>query len=289
VDTYRKIRNTFRYLLSNLYDFEDEKHGVPFEKMHPLDRWAMVKADRLVGTVTDLYERFEFHQIYREVYNFCVVDLSAYYLDALKDTLYTAKADSWLRRSAQTALFYILARLVKLVAPVMPFTADEVWRSYKLEEGVATVHASAWPVSEGIRSEGEFEEWEHIREIRDAITPFLEKQRENKTIGAGLEAKVIFSVEDPKSAEILHRHEKELARVLVVSQVEWAAEALAGMEASEGLSAVFQTKLKLNVLVTKADGAKCVRCWNYSAFVGRDAAHPALCSKCVEVFKAPNR
>ncbi len=289
VDTYRKIRNTFRYLLSNLYDFEVAKNQISFEKMHPLDRWAMVKADRLVGTVTDLYERFEFHQIYREVYNFCVVDLSAYYLDALKDTLYTAKADSWLRRSAQTALFYILARLVKLVAPILPFTADEVWRSYELEEGVATVHASAWPVSEGIRPAGEFEEWEHIREVRDAITPFLEKMRENKTIGAGLEAKVIFSVEDPKSAEILHRYEKELARVLVVSQVEWAAEALAGMEASEGLSAVFQTKLKLKVLVTKAEGAKCIRCWNYSAFVGSDPEHPALCSKCVEVFQGPKR
>lgn len=289
VDTYRKLRNTFRYLLSNLYDFDHSKHQVPFAKMHPLDRWAMVKTDQLVRTVTDLYDRFEFHQIYREIYNFCVVDLSAYYLDALKDTLYTAAADSWLRRSAQTALFYILVRLVKLVAPILPFTADEVWRSYKLEEGVATVHASAWPVPGEAHEAREFREWEHIREIRDAITPFLEKQRENKMIGAGLEAKVIFSVEDPKSAEILLRYEKELARVLVVSQVSLATEALAGMEASEGVSAVFQTKLKLHVQVTKAEGAKCVRCWNYSAFVGSDPEHPALCSKCIEVFQEPKR
>ncbi|MBU9889412.1 MAG: isoleucine--tRNA ligase [Candidatus Omnitrophica bacterium] len=285
VDTYRKIRNTFRYLLSNLYDFDVMRHRVPIEKLHPLDRWAIVKADRLVRTVTDLYEHFEFHQIYREIYDFCVSDLSAYYLDALKDTLYTAAADAWLRRSAQSALHTILERLVKLVAPILPFTADEVWRVYPLESGVGTVHASAWPLCGEEQFSQEFVEWEHIREIRDAITPFLEKQREQKKIGSGLEAKVIFSVEDPKSAEILHRYEKELARVLVVSQVSIATEVPAGLEVSESVSAVFQTKLRLHVGVTKAEGSKCVRCWNYSASVGNDSEHPALCPKCVEAFR----
>jgi isoleucyl-tRNA synthetase len=284
VDTYRKIRNTFRYFLSNLYDFDPAKHSVSYEKLHPLDRWAMAKTDHLVTAVTDLYERFEFHEIYREVYDFCVADLSAYYLDALKDTLYTAAPDSWLRRSAQTAFFYMLSRLVKIVAPILPFTADEVWRSYKLED-VTTVHASAWPVPQVSKTDKEFRDWEHLREIRNAVTPFLEKKREAKEIGAGLEAKVILTAEDPESAEILHRYEKELARVFVVSQVALETKAVEGMEAAEGVSAVLQKKFGLKVLVTKAEGEKCVRCWNYSSSLGRDPEHVSLCPKCVEAVR----
>ncbi|MFH0985744.1 MAG: isoleucine--tRNA ligase [Candidatus Omnitrophota bacterium] len=282
VDTYRKIRNTFRYFLSNLYDFDSAKNSVAYEKLHPLDRWAMAKADHLVASVTELYERFEFHEIYREVYDFCVADLSAYYLDALKDTLYTAAPDAWLRRSAQTAFFYILSRLVKIVAPILPFTADEVWRSYKLEEGVTTVHASAWPVSGDVRTGSEIRDWEHLREIRNAVTPFLEKKREAKEIGAGLEAKVVLTAEDPESAEILGRYKKDLARVFVVSQVVLETKALEGMEAAEGLSAALQKKFGLRVLVTRAEGAKCARCWNYSSSLGQDPGHPSLCPKCVE-------
>ena len=289
VDAYRKIRNTFRYFLSNLYDFDPVKHSVPYEKLHPLDRWAMAKTDHLVASVTELYERFEFHEIFREVYDFCVTDLSSFYLDALKDTLYTAAPDAWLRRSAQTAFFDILARLVKIVAPILPFTSEEVWKSYKLEAGVVTVHASAWPVAREGESDAEFREWEHLREIRQWVTPFLEKKREAKEIGAGLEAKVTLTAEDPGSAEILKRYEKELARVLVVSQVVLETRTVEGMEAVEGLSAVFQKKLRLKVLVTKADGAKCVRCWNYSAALGRDPEHVALCPKCVEAVRAPGR
>jgi isoleucyl-tRNA synthetase len=285
VDTYRKIRNTFRYLLSNLYDFDSAQHKVAYEKMHPLDRWAMTRTDHLVATVTDLYEKFEFHQIYREVYDFCVTDLSAYYLDALKDTLYTAAPNAWLRRSAQTALFDILARLVKIMAPILPFTADEVWGSYRLEEGIATVHASAWPSFRDGKAEKEFQEWEHLREVRNTVTLFLEKKREAKEIGAGLEAKVILTAEDPKSAEILHRYEKELARVFVVSQVILATQAVEGTEAAEGFSAVFQKKFGLKALVTQADGAKCVRCWNYSSSLSGDPEYVSLCPKCVEAVK----
>jgi len=285
VDTYRKIRNTFRYFLSNLYDFEAGKHSVSYEKLHPLDRWAMAKTDHLVASVTDLYERFEFHEIYREVYDFCVVDLSAYYLDALKDTLYTAAPDSWFRRSAQTAFLYILSRLVKIVAPILPFTADEVWKSYKLEERVTTVHASAWPAAPSGQTGKEFRDWEHLREVRNAVTPFLEKKREAKEIGSGLEAKVILTAEDPDSAEILHRYEKELARVFVVSQVALETKAVEGMEAAEGLSAALQKKFGLRVFVTQAEGLKCVRCWNYSSSLGRDPEHSSLCPKCVEAIR----
>jgi len=286
VDTYRKIRNTFRYLLSNLYDFDVAKNAVAHEKMHPLDRWAMARADLLVAAVTDLYERFEFHEIYRKVYDFCVSDLSSYYLDALKDTLYTAPPDSWLRRSAQTALFGILSRLARIVAPILPFTADEVWKAYELEKGILTVHASSWPVPLDVKTGEEFRDWEFLREVRNAVTPFLEKKRESKEIGAGLEAKVILTAEDPGMAEILYRYEKELARVFVVSQVVLEKQSLEGMEAAEGLSAVLQKKLGLKVLVTKADGDKCVRCWNYSSSLGKDPECASLCPKCTEAVRA---
>lgn len=288
VDAYRKIRNTYRYLLSNLYDFDVTKDALPFEKQHPVDRWVVGKADQLVKTVTDLYERFEFHQIYREIYNFCVVDLSAYYLDILKDTLYTAAPGAWLRRSAQTSLHYVLSRLVKLTAPIMPFTSDEVWNAYKLEPGVPSVHASSWPVpqEQPVHQNSEYMDWEHIREIRDAVTPYLEKKREAKTIGAGLEAKVMVTVDLPKSADILHRNEKDLARVFVVSQVSLDEVAFAGVEATEIFSAVLQEKLKLKVIVTQADGLKCVRCWNYSTAVGQHPEHPQLCPKCIEALQS---
>ncbi|OQA57686.1 MAG: Isoleucine--tRNA ligase [Candidatus Omnitrophica bacterium ADurb.Bin277] len=285
VDAYRKFRNTYRYLLSNLYDFDIVKDAVSFEKQHPLDRWVIGKTDQLVKTVTGLYEDFEFHQIYREIYNFCVVDLSAYYLDILKDTLYTAAPASWIRRSAQTSLHYVLARLVKLTAPIMPFTSDEVWKSYVLEPGVPTVHASAWPAVQTHKAT-EFSDWEHIREIRDAVTPFLEKQREAKVIGAGLEAKVTLAVDLPESAEILKAYEKELARVFVVSRASLERAVRQGMETAENFSAVFQKKMKLGVSVCKADGVKCVRCWNYSPEVGKHAGYEALCPKCVEAVQS---
>jgi isoleucyl-tRNA synthetase len=174
---------------------------------------------------------------------------------------------------------------VKIVAPILPFTSDEVWKSYKLEEGVTTVHASAWPVAQEMKAGNDFRDWEHLRELRNAITPFLEKKREAKEIGAGLEAKVVLTVEDPKSAEILHRYEKELARVFVVSQVVLETKTVEGMEAAESVSAVFQKKFGLKVLVTKAEGAKCVRCWNYSSSLGRDPEHVSLCPKCVEALR----
>ncbi len=285
VDAYRKIRNTFRYLLSNLYDFDVTKHAVPNDALHPLDVWAKVKAEQLACRVTKLYENFEFHQIYREIYEFCVVDLSAYYLDALKDTLYTDAPNSWLRRSAQTVLYDILKKLVKLVAPILSFTADEVWKAYSFEDGQTTVHASEWPKIDEVKSEEVFNEWEVVREIRNTVTPFLEKQREAKVIGAGLEAKVTLATSDDETLRILKKYAKELPRVFVVSQVLVADKADSKMEAAESVSVNLKRKIPFNVCVEKAEGKKCVRCWNYSVKIGESSEHSELCPKCVEAIK----
>lgn len=283
-DAYRKIRNTLRYLLSNLYDFNIKENKVPIDKLHPLDRWVIGEVDSLVEKVTESYESFEFHQIYKDIYEFCIVDLSSYYLDVLKDTLYTLAPNAWLRRSAQTALFYILSRLVKLIAPIMSFTADEVWRAYPLEDGVSSVHVSEWPIKTE-EKEDAFGVWEHIRELRDALNPFIEKKREDKIIGGNLDAKIIFHLDSEKSIKIIDEYIKELPRMFVVSQVERIDNAEETLETVELVSKALEEKIKLSVSVLKADGEKCVRCWNYSKKIGDNTEFPDVCPKCIEALK----
>ncbi len=281
-DQYRKIRNTFRYLLSNLYDFNPDRDAVALEKLHPLDLWAAASVEELVREVSAAYEAFAFHQIYRSIHDFCSVDLSAYYFDILKDTLYTARRDSPVRRSAQSALFRILSKLVRLAAPIMPFTADEVWRSFTILPGSPSVHTADFSGFEELAParRQEISDWEKIRAIRNAITPFLEKKREAALIGSSLDAKVGITASDPGIAALLQTHLKDLPRVFIVSQVEWLAAESEGTE-----EAVLAGMGTLKVLIARADGAKCVRCWNYSAAVGGDAAHPGLCTKCLDAVK----
>ena len=200
-DAYRKIRNTLRYILSNLFDFKVAEHAVADDEMHPLDRWAVGRVRELAGRVTESYSSFSFNQVYREIYHFCVTDLSAYYLDILKDTLYVHSPNAWIRRSAQTALHEIYGTLVKLIAPILVFTADEAWRVRPADEAIS-VHDSSWPQShsrsvpsaqpqndKSVVQSGETD-WDFICELRDAVAPFLEAQREAKMISANLEAQV---------------------------------------------------------------------------------------------------
>ena len=288
-DAYRKIRNTFRYILSNLYDFDAVKDALPLEKLHPLDRWAMSVTDAVVLDVLKDYDAFRFHQIYQHVYHFSVVQLSGYYFDVLKDTLYTGAKNSFLRRSAQTTLFYILSRLVKVLAPILPFTSEEVWQAYPLEAGVPSVHAGVipenWERAQTVHAD--FAEWSDLRSLRDAVTPVLEKKRAEKLIGAGLEAKVKLFTPHAQAAELIQKYLKELPRVFVVSQVEWdtAAGASTGADDTVYTSALWGGEIPLKIWAGRADGNKCVRCWNYSAVVGTDREHPGLCGKCLEAVR----
>ena len=287
-DAYRKIRNTFRYILSNLYDFDPAQHAIEVDKLHPLDYWAIQETNREVLTVLQDYDRFHFLQIYQHIYHFSVLQLSGYYFDVLKDTLYTAPKDSFLRRSAQTALHYILGRLVKVLAPILPFTTEEVWQAYPLESGVSSVHASEIPKSWGEEPSVLFDvmDWRDIRNLRNAVTPVLELKREQKLIGAGLEAKVRLFTAHPEAAAAIKKHLAELPRVFVVSQVEWMDEVPEDAVATQYQTKFLDGAIALKVWVGRAEGNKCVRCWNYSKIVGTHAEHPGLCGKCLEALSA---
>ncbi len=282
-DSYRKIRNTFRYILSNLYDFNPKTDALGFDHLNPLDQWAMSLTDETALKVEKSYEEFNFHEIYQQVHNFCTVDLSSYYFDILKDCLYTGRKDGDLRRSAQTGLFYILKNMVKWLAPVLPMTMDEVWQSFPMEEGTASVHESLWTLKTG--SWKGYSDWSHIRRVRDTVTPALEKKRSSGVIGASLDAKIFLKTDHAELAKILQANWGELARVLIVSQVEPLKEGSADMDMEKLAYSFNGVETQISVSVLKADGLKCVRCWNYSAVVGTDSEHPGLCQKCLDAVR----
>ena len=283
-DSYRKIRNTFRYLLGNLSDFDPKEDRIPFEKLHPLDQWAIHKAKTLSYYVDQDYKKFDFHSVFQASYDFCSIDLSSYYFDILKDTLYTAKKDSWPRRSAQTALFEILSQLTRVLAPILPFTMDEVWKLYSVEEKTVSVHQAEMAVPEQLPEvTPNYSIWNVIRRVRDALMVSIEKKRTEGLIGSSLDAKISIKTQDKKLDEILKQNWKELDRAFIVSQVH-------EMEDVRGEEIVVDVhdgpQAKLFVCVEKADGQKCERCWHYSVKVGSFTEHPTLCERCIEAVQA---
>ncbi len=283
-DSYRKIRNTFRYMLGNLSDFDSKKDRVAFEKLHPLDQWAVSLADRLSSAVDESYNQFNFLKGYQRVYDFCSIDLSSYYFDILKDTLYTARKDSFLRRSAQTGLFEILRRLVKTLAPILSFTTDEVWQSFPIEGGMKSVHESLWDIPKTPLTSKSFEDWQKIRTVRDAIMPSIEKKRTTGLIGSSLDAKIYIKTDHSDLSRTLKDNWKELERIFIVSQVHWMDNDSQDREEISCLLPASAEQAKVSIVVGKADGAKCERCWHYSVQVGHFPGHPTLCERCIEAI-----
>lgn len=280
-DSYRKIRNTFRYLLGNLADFDASKNRVEWNQLHPLDRWAIIRADKLSAEVNRSYEAFDFHTVFQQLYDYCSLDLSSYYFDILKDTLYTAGKNSYLRRSAQTGLYEILNRLARLFAPVLSFTMDEVWHSYPLSDNLKSVHQSNLILPKDVAKESSqktFLDWQRIRDVRNAIMPSLEKKRNSNLIGSSLDAKIYIQTQDSELRRILKVNLAELRRVFIVSQIYWMETDRQGSETIE----------QLVVSVEKAEGAKCERCWNYSVHVGTSTEHPSLCERCLDAIEGLN-
>lgn len=281
-EAYRKIRNTSRFLLGNLFDFDPAKDMVSYDKLPEIDRWALLRLQRLIEKVLAGYRDYEFHVVYHAVHGFCTVDMSALYLDIIKDRLYTFGADSVQRRAAQTVLYQVLDALVRLITPILAYTAEEIWRYVpKVKDAPISVQLTDMPQINEDYLDPELEnKWERILMVRSVVTRSLEVARREKTIGNSLEALVELYV-DNELYNFLSSLEEDLATIFIVSGVklkQWEGPMPEGTDVSEEVPG-------LGVFVAKASGAKCERCWVYHEGVGKDNEHPALCPRCLEVIK----
>jgi isoleucyl-tRNA synthetase len=285
-ENYRKIRNTFRYILGNLGDFDPEADAVPFDQMEELDQYMLRQTCAFIADVTNWYNDTElaFHKIYQRVNNFCIVDLSAFYFDVLKDRLYISGPKSRGRRSAQTAIWQIGEALVRAVAPIMSFTTEEVWQYLpKVKYREESVHLAKFygeadvvgvlssDRESHLRGDAQKRDWSELRAVRDIVLKALEEARNNKLIGTGLEAQVTVTASDPVYS-VLSRHAGDLRYLFIVSAVHLV------QASGNGTGGV-------HVEVKKADGLKCERCWNYSIHVGEDKTYPTVCERCSAVLK----
>lgn len=276
-DAYRRIRNTARFLLSNLNGFDPATDLVPFEQMVDLDRWVVDAAARLQDEIIEAYEEYRFHNVYQKVHNFCVQELGGFYLDIIKDRQYTTGADSLPRRSCQTAMYLIAEALVRWIAPVLAFTAEEIWQNLPGEHN-ESVMLSTW--FEGLARLPEGAEldqgyWQQLMQVKTAVNKELENQRNAKVIGGNLQAEVTLYAA-PELAEQLTKLSDELRFVLITSTASVASLAEAPTEAVE-------TEVEgLKLLVKKSEQPKCGRCWHHRADVGVNAAHPEICGRCVD-------
>jgi isoleucyl-tRNA synthetase len=274
-DGYRKLRNTARFALGNLHGFDPARDSVPAEEMLETDRWALAKLDEVIQTVREAYEAYEFHTVYHTLYNFSTVTLSARYFDILKDRLYTFSPRNFARRSAQTALFRIVDSLARMLAPLLVFTADEIWENLPVDNTrAAFVHLALLPEASGPSDESLMANWERLFEIRDEVLQSLEEARIAKQIGSSLEARLEISAAED-SYDLLLRYRDELRYIFIVSQVEV-------VNSDEGASGVV-------VKVFPAEGRKCERCWNYSTRVGESARYPEVCERCVTALEEIER
>ncbi len=275
VEAYRRIRNTSRFILGNLYDFNPDTDKTPYEGMAEMDRWILHRLQEVVRRVREAYEQYQFHVVYYTLYNFCTVDLSSLYLDVLKDRLYTSKASSIARRSAQTAMTTVLETMVQLLAPILTFTAEEIWQALPAYSGKAeSVHLTCFPeVNEAFLQAELAETWKTLITVKGEVAKAIETARQNKILGHSLDAAVFIGVPE-KLRAILEMHREDLRALLIVSDVQIVAEQTGGN--------AFQSAeiAGLSVSVSRAAGEKCHRCWVYSETVGSIAEHPTLCKRC---------
>ncbi|MGA2326347.1 MAG: isoleucine--tRNA ligase [Bryobacteraceae bacterium] len=270
-EAYRKLRNTFRYALGNLWDFDPAQDAVPTAELPELDRWILLQAEQLVRDCRRWYEELAFHRIYHAIYDFATTELSAVYFDVLKDRLYTTAPRSRARRSAQTALYRINYALVRLAAPLLSYTAEEVWQHMRKPAGApSSVHLALFPEPEeltaglGEAARNRSRNWERLMTVRESVLKSLETARQEKFIGAPLEARVCLRAA-PDLYPLLEEYAAELPALFIVSQV--AVER--------------QPEGALSVEIGRAAGVKCERCWKYSTDVGTNPAWPTICPPCV--------
>jgi isoleucyl-tRNA synthetase len=283
-EIYKKLRNTFRFLLGNLNGFDTVRDRVPEAELLPLDRYMLARTRELTEKILGWYGAFEFHRVYQAVNEFAIVDLSAFYLDVLKDRMYTFAPANPARRSAQTVLWQITEALVRLVAPIMSFTADEVWEHLPAVEGrEASVHLARFPKPEEIFSENPaalIEEWDTLMRTRDEVLKLLEQARQDKTIGKALEADVAIAASD-EIGKLLKRYELSLKELFNVSKVEIVP---ANIDVKEGF--VWQMEGDdIHIQVSQASGSKCARCWNYIPEVSSYGIWQNVCTRCQSALR----
>ncbi len=265
-ETYRLLRNTLRYQLSNLYDFAPSTHAIPDDSLTGLDRWILSEFTQLENEVANAYDTYEFHVVYQKISQFCAVQLSAIYHDAVKDRLYTDAANSKRRRATQTTLHYMVERLCQMLAPILAFTADEAWE-FIPEKKSESVHLSEWRPAAQKSSPAEDDSWKQLFRIRERALPDLEKARQAKIIGKALDAKITVTSDGDQS---LTGNEESLRELLNVSQLQL-------VPGSGG---------EFKVEVLKADGCKCERCWHWETTIGANAQHKTLCHRCVAAIQS---
>ncbi|HEY9736170.1 MAG TPA: class I tRNA ligase family protein, partial [Trichocoleus sp.] len=292
-DVYRKIRNTARFLLGNLYDFDPAKDAVPYDQLPELDRYMLHRITEVFSDVQDAFETYQFFRFFQTVQNFCVVDLSNFYLDVAKDRLYISGAESFRRRSCQTVLAVAIENLARAIAPVLSHMAEDIWQNLPYPTSYKSVFEAGWvKLDDGWKQPQLSTTWTQLRSIRQEVNRVLEQARTAKAIGSSLEAKLLLYVPDVDLRQVLtamnpadsiapgSSHVDELRYLFLVSQVEVldTADALAGLTYRSESDA-------LGVGVADAEGQKCDRCWNYSVQVGQSTEHPTICERCIEVLQ----
>ena len=275
---YLKIRNTARYILGNLEGFDPKTDMVAYNDLCELDRWALMKLNDLVAKVIKGYDDYEFHVVLHAIHNFCVVDMSNFYLDVIKDRLYCEEKNGVLRRSAQTAMYEILDALVRMIAPILCFTADEIWQAMPHRDGDDAANIvlnampkvnPAWAFAEEASSK-----WDKLIALRDDVNKALEEARKNKVIGKPLEAWVTVYADDETAALLETVPADELAALCIVSKLRVIRGNGEGMQGEN---------LPVQIAIERASGDKCERCWMYVDSIGQDSKHPTLCTRCAAV------
>ncbi|MDE3180465.1 MAG: isoleucine--tRNA ligase, partial [Acidobacteriota bacterium] len=277
-EAYRKLRNTFRYCLSNLYDFDPGKDMVSGEDFEEIDAWALNRTAEALDQIEKAYENFEFHRVYRALYDLAGVDLSAFYFDVLKDRLYTAPARSARRRSGQTALYRILDALLRASCPLLSFTADEAWNHMPTPQTrESSVHLARFLTGNELRNSfpelrsASLEKWDRLMEVRNDVLKALEGARQAKTIGSGLEALVYLDAQGALKL-VLEEYRDFLPALFIVSQVK--------LGSAWPRDAAVTDLAGLKIAIAHAKGRKCERCWNFSEHVGEDSEYPTVCERC---------
>ena len=276
-EVYRKIRNTSRYIIGNLHDFNPDSDSVPYEELLEIDKVALLKLSKLLDKVNESYKLYEFHVMFHAVHNFCVVDMSNFYLDIIKDRLYTLKPDSKERRAAQTVMYEILDVLVRILTPILAFTSEEIWKymPHKKEDNLESVGLNDWPVLSAKYIDNDLEsKWDRIFAIRDDVSKALEEARNQKIIGHSLNAEVVIYAND-EYYEFIDSMKDDMASIFIVSEF-----SIDKIDNAPDSAKSFDMVDGIKILIKQAEGEKCERCWMYSKTVGESHAHPTICKRC---------